>query len=233
MLHEGHELDVGVTHFLYIGDELLRQVVIGVVGAALRGEGVARTGVGAVLTRFALRLIAVAMPGAQMDFVDVEGACHEVALIAFPNPRCVLPGIAREVPKFRGSTGWGLSIESKGIGFPEKRAVRGFDYILVKLSRFKPGNEALPDVALIGAGKRGCPRVPVAEIACHVDAGDVGSPYAEQPTFTLVLNIAMCAHLLPGTLPCACREHVDIVIGEYEVGTEICRARSSLGLRFR
>ena len=64
MLGERHDLDMRVAHVARVGHELVREVVVGVVGAALRGEGVAGAGVGAVRAGLALRLVAVAAPTA-------------------------------------------------------------------------------------------------------------------------------------------------------------------------
>ena len=98
MLHEGHDLDVRVAHLLDVRHQLIGEVVVRVVGAALGGEGIAGARPGAIFARLSLRFVSVALPGAQMHLVDVEGALHDVALRAATQPGSILPGVAGDVP---------------------------------------------------------------------------------------------------------------------------------------
>ena len=98
MLHEGHDLDVRVAHLLDVRHQLIGEVVVRVVGAALGGERIAGARPGAIFARLSLRFVSVALPGAQMHLVDVEGALHDVALRAATQPGSILPGVAGDVP---------------------------------------------------------------------------------------------------------------------------------------
>jgi len=66
MLHDGHELDVRVAHLADVGDELVGEIVIAVVGSALSRELISGTRPSAILAGFSLRLVSVPPPAAQM-----------------------------------------------------------------------------------------------------------------------------------------------------------------------
>ena len=201
MLHDGQHLDVGVAHLAHVVDELDRQVVIGVVLAALRGERIHGAGVVAVLVRLALRLVAVAAPAAQMDLVDVQGFLHVVGGVAGVHPGLVAPLVALDVHQARCGARDLLAPEPVGVGLVEELAVVRLDDVLIEVALGEPGHEPLPQTARGKLVELVRLDVPVVEVADDGDACDFGRPDAEAPSVHAVLRVGMRAHLFPAAVP--------------------------------
>ena len=221
VLREGQNLDVRVAHLLHVGDELLREVVVGVEGAALRGEGVAGAGPGAVLARLSLRLVAVALPAAKMHFKDVERALEHRALSALRHPLLVLPGIARDVGSAGGGSRGQLGKEGIRIGLVELLAVVRDEEELIELARNDAGNETFPHVAGLGLGEGARGLVPIVEVADHVDRLHVRGPHGEVIARGSGRRLGRVgAELLVAAEPVAVSEQIYIVITEIKAAIE-------------
>ena len=221
MLREGQDLDVRVAHLLYVGDELLREVIVGVEGAALCGEGVAGAGPGAVLARLALGLVAVALPAAQVHLEDVERALEHRALGTLGHPLLVLPGIARDIDSAGGGSRGQLGKEGVRVGFVELLAVVRDEEELIELTRYDAGNDTFPHIAGLGLGKGARGLVPVVEVADHVDRLHVRGPDGKVIARSSVRRLGgVGAELLVAAEPVAVSEQIYIVIAEIEAAIE-------------
>ena len=217
VLGEGQDLDVGVAHLADVVHELDGEVVVGVEGAALRGEGVAGTGPGAVLAGLALRLVAVALPAAQVHLKDVERALKHVALGAGAHPGGVCPLVAGEVRRAGGSSRRQLREERVGVRLVEALARGGLYDVLVELTCGDAGNEALPDAAGGGAGEAIGVLVPVVELADDGDGAHVGGPDGKVVAVLAEgVRGGVAAELLVAAVPFACAEEVQVVVAQVE-----------------
>ena len=112
MLEHGHNLDVGVSHGFDVIYKLLREVVVAVEFAALRGERVSGTRIGAVFARFTM-----ALPRAKVNLIDIKRTMHMVTLFARVHPAAIFPRIAIDGPKSGRRTRRALRIEGIRISF--------------------------------------------------------------------------------------------------------------------
>ena len=214
MLHERHDLDMRVAHVAHVVHELHRQVVVGVELAALRGEGIHRAGVVAVLVRLALRRVAVALPRANMHLVDVQRLRHVVMAGAALEPRGVVPLIAVEGPQHARGTRRALGLKGVRIGLVELFALVGLDQIFIQLALLGARNKAFPDSARVHGHQRVGFLIPIVKFANDVNALYIGRPNAKAPAARTVLRVGMRAHLLPAALPRTDAKQIDIVLGE-------------------
>ena len=201
MLHERHDLNVGVAHVAHVVHELHRQVVVGVKLAALRGEGIHGAGIVAVLVRLALRRVAVALPRANMHLVDVQRLRHVVVAGAPLEPRGVVPLIAIEGPQHAGGTWRALSLKGVWIGLVELFALVGLDEVLIELALLGARNKAFPNSARMHGHQRVGFFIPVVKFANDMHALYIGRPNAKAPAARTVLRVGVRAHLFPAALP--------------------------------
>ena len=214
MLHERHDLDMRVAHVAHVVHELHRQVVVGVELAALRGEGVHGARVVAVLVRLALRRIAVALPRANMNLVDVERLRHVVVAGAALEPRGVVPLVAIEGPQHARGTRGALGLKGIRIGLVELLALVGLDEIFIELALLGTRNKAFPNSARMHGQQRVGFLIPVVKFANDMDAFYVGRPNAKAPAARALLRVGMSAHLFPAAFPHTNAKQIDIVLGE-------------------
>ena len=222
---------MGVAHVFHVLNKLNRELVVGVEGAALGREGVARARVVAVLVGLTLRLVAMATPRTQVNLVDIERLRHVVMRATVLKPFIVAPFIACDVHEARGGSGRLLGVKRVRIGLIEQVALVGLNDVLIQVTLLEAGYKALPHVTcadraqLVGGG------VPVVKIAHHMHAFHIRHPDAKMPTLDTVLNIGVGAHLLPAALPGAVAKHVDVIIGHDEQRLIRCGCgRGILGL---
>ena len=214
MLHERHDLDMRIAHVAHVVHKLYRQLVVGVELAALRGEGVHGARVVAVLVRIALRRVAMALPRANMHFVDVEGLRHVVVAGAALEPRGVVPLIAVEGPQHACRTRRALGLKGVRIGLVELFALVGLDQVLIELALLGTGNKAFPDSARMHGHQRVGFFIPVVKFANDMNALYIGRPNAKTPAARAVLRVGVCTHLFPAALPHANAKQIDIVLRE-------------------
>ena len=204
VLHDGHQLDVGVAHALDVAHELLGELVVGEVGAAvLVGVGVAVAG----------QAVVVALPAAEVHLEDVERLLHEVGLGALRHVLLVAPLVAGDVGRARRGARRALRIEGVGVGLVEEVAHLGLDEVLVELALDDAGDEAVPHAAVLGAREVVGLGVPAVELADDADALDVGSPDRELVSLGAAIDGRVGTHLLVAAVPVAAREHIKVFIG--------------------
>ena len=233
VFHDGHDLDMGIAHVAHVVDELDREVVIRVVGAALGREGVAGAGVVAVLVRLALRLVAMAFPAAQMNLVNVKRALHVVVRAALFEPGVVAPLVPLEVHEARCGARNIFGVETIRVGLVEHAPVVRLDHELVEVAFYESAHEALPDAARVKRGERVRRGVPIVEVTHHMDGFHVGRPDGEMPAVHTLLDIGVGAELLPAALPGAGGKHIPIVFGDDEARFLTSRSCSAGGRRLR
>src|SRR5207249_11566512 len=133
MLHDGHEFHVGETQALDLRGQFGRNLAI---------------------AQRTMLLFRDAHPGAQVHFVDGDGAGEAVALAPPPHPLLVSPKVV-QVVDHRGCLGRYLAPESKRVGlFDSIIVAMGDDVVLIARSRRNSRNEALPDAGLPPGTKR-------------------------------------------------------------------------------
>ena len=217
MLHDRHELDVGVAHLADVVDELLGKVVVAVVGPSLSWERIARSGPGAVRARLALRLVSVPLPAAQMHLEDVERTLADVRLGTGVEPRPVLPGVGVDLGGTRGGAARHLGVEGVGVGLVELAPVLELEEILVELAELGAGNKALPDAAGGRLLERARGLVPAVEVADDVHAADVRRPDGKVEALdAVIVHDGVGAHLLEAPVPLALGEKVQVVVAEIQ-----------------
>ena len=214
MLHERHDLNVRIAHVAHVVHKLHRQVVVGVELAALRGEGIHGAGVVAVLVRFALRRVTVALPRANMHLVDIKGLRHVVMAGAALEPCGVVPFVVVKGPQHARRSRRALGLKGVRIGFVELFALVGLDEILIELALLGVRNKAFPNSARMHGYQRVGLLVPVVKFANDVNALYVGRPNAKTPAARTVLRVGVRAHLFPTAFPRTDAKQIDIVLGE-------------------
>ena len=208
---------MGVAHLADVVHELHGEVIIGVEGATLCGEGVAGTGPGAVLAGLTLRLVAVALPAAQVHLKDVERTLEHVALGAGAHPGGVGPLIAGEVRRAGGRSRRQLREERVGVCLVEALARGGLYDVLIELTCDNAGNKALPDASSGGAGEVVGALVPVVELADDGDGAHVGGPNGKVVTVLAVgVRGGVASELLVAAVPLACAKEVQVVVAQVE-----------------
>src|SRR5215831_4805802 len=158
VLHDREKLDVGEAHVEYVVSELGSELAV--------GQG-------------ALMLFGDAHPGADVNFIDGDGALEGVAFGAPLEPVRIGPLVV-ELPDDRGGARWTLLEDPEGIGFVGAvTVVMGIDVELVEGALGDAGEEALPD-----AGASACMEFvdtgdPMIERTDDRDFAGIGGPDAE------------------------------------------------------
>ena len=124
VLGQGEELQGVVPHLPGVGNQLLRQLPVGVPAA-----------------------VRLPPPGAQVELVDVQGALPPVFGAA--PPALVPEGVGGLVPQNGGAVGAQLHIEAVGVAVVQAPAAPGVDAVLVQHARPGPGDGALPEVPVV------------------------------------------------------------------------------------
>ena len=166
MLHEGKELDMGEAHPLDVVGELGRQFAVG---------------------QPAIALLRHAHPGADVDFVNGNGAGQLLAQAARGHPLAVGPLVV-EVPNHRGGFGRGFLPNAAGVGLVHSVAVLlGADVILVEGAWAQLRDETRPDAGLADGLQRMLRLAPIIEIAHDEHLLGVRRPHGKvRAAFTVV-----------------------------------------------
>ena len=151
-----HQLQMGVTHFVSVVDQHVRQFTIVEVLPAVFGP----------------------LPGAQMDLVHRDGLFYPIGGFALVQPVLVLPREAREVVDDRGGFRRLFGIEGHGVGLLQDFAAVGANGVLVGVSLGNALDKSVPDAGIARQERilTGCPMIRVAE---NRDLAGVGGPNSE------------------------------------------------------
>ena len=115
-----------------------------------------------------------------MDFVDVERRMQPVEVLAFFQPRAVLPDMACRRSDAGGGVRSQLEFSGIGVGLDQHlAAVAVTDFEFVQAAGRKPGNEDFPHSRASQATHGVDAAVPAVEVADHADSLCVGRPYRE------------------------------------------------------
>ena len=172
VLGDGHELDVGVAHFLYVGDQLVGQLAVAVEGA-----------------------VRLALPGAEVHLIDVDRALQHVAPRLAGEVEAVVPLVAVELVDAARGLGQAAGLHAVGVGLPHAAAVAVVDENFVSSAWLGVNREGLPH-ALGDAVHGQIARVPEVEVANHGDIVGIGRPDAEHVAFYAVAGLLVAAQQL-------------------------------------
>ena len=192
MLHDGHELDVGVVEALDVFNEGVGELAV--------SERVA---------------FGVLHPAFQVDFVDAHGGFKPLGFFAGFEPFSILPlvpgplmddagGLGRDF----GAEGVGVALELFGV------VVTALDAVLVDVAGLDAGDEEFPDAAIaethgMAAG------VPVVEYAGDSDGERGWGPDGEADARNIIDGLEVGAEGFPGAVEGAFGVEVEIEIGDY------------------
>ena len=209
MLRDRHQLDVGETTGLYIGDHPIGQFRVGEQsGTGLEiGGGHRRSG---PAIGFQIGLVGTAMhPAAQMHLVHRDRLIQRIGAIALLHPGAIGPGIAAQGLHDR-TIGWPhLVAEAVGICLLIAVAGLGADLVLVNLTRLQAGDEQLP-AAPQPTLHRVMAAIPAVEVAKHGHAAGIGGPEAEANPLDAPPCAEVGTHPLPDVVMVALGEQVAI-----------------------
>ena len=167
MLHDGQDLDMGVTHLLDVIHELNGQLVVAEIRAAVI------VAIGITVSR---KAVVVALPAAQVHLKDVEWLLEHRAFCPLLQVSAIGPLITLDVSSARRRPRRALGTERVGICLIEQVAVWCLDEVLVELTLLHTLDEAPPDAARLGWLQVRCLLIPVVELANDPDALGVGCP---------------------------------------------------------
>ena len=157
VLVDRHQLEMGEAHVDGVGDEALRELVVGEPAVAV-----------------------AALPRAQVDLVDRHRPAARVALRALGHPRGVVPLEAAGVADDRRGRRPELGGKADRVGLERQQlALRAQHLVLVDRPFADAGNEDLPDAGVDAAAHRVHPAVPGVEVADDRHAGRVRRPDGE------------------------------------------------------
>ena len=160
MFRHREEFDVGVSHLLDVGNEIVGQLPVRQVRPPL-----------ALLP----------LPGAEVDLVDRHGGFEDVSPRPFLHPRRVAPLVTVNGADDRPRPRRELEPEAERVGLCQQFArAPGADLIFVDLLLDDAGEEDLPDPGLSPVAHRVHAAVPMVEIADDGDALRVGRPHRER-----------------------------------------------------
>ena len=194
MLRHREELDVGVSHLLDVGNEVVGQLPVRQVRPPL-----------ALLP----------LPGAEVDLVHGHGSLEDASSRAALQPGRVPPLVAFDGADDRSRPRRELEPEAERVGLGEHLPrAPGADLVLVDLLLDDAGEEDLPDPGLSPVAHRVHAAVPMVEIADDGDALRVGRPHRERraPDPADVDDMAPQLLVLRQVAPFG--EEMDVEVGE-------------------
>src|SRR5215208_113001 len=157
MLGRWQKLDVGVAHLGDVGDQLLGELRIGVVGA-----------------------VGVPPPGAQMHLVGSHRGVEGGLALAFFHPCGVGPLVVSYAVDYRGCAREPLGAKTEGVCFPgQEIPVWAFDLILVECALPHLRDKDLPHPGRWVLAHDVPSSVPEVEVSDHRDAPGVRGPNGE------------------------------------------------------
>ena len=153
VLSKRHEFDVGETHLLDVGDELISQTAV----------------------------TQILLPGACVNLVNRHGAVVRVGILACAKPVFVVPCV-EDVGDDRGR-GWGnFRCPSHGVCFLEPVPRRSLDFELVAGADTNAGNEEFPDSGSTHCAHGVSGAIPEIEVTDNAHGLRIGSPHCEGDT---------------------------------------------------
>ena len=172
ILGQRHELDMRIAHFLDIGNELVRELAVGIEVAVL-----------------------VHLPRAEMALVDVDRTGIRQVVFAPLEPAVVAPFVAADIICLGGVARAGLEVEAIRVGLVENVARFGPYAVLVRGIFRDIRNKFLPDALLVAGHVIGFP-VPAVELTHDRHIRRLRRVHAEQVSLLAVLHEGVCAHVV-------------------------------------
>src|ERR1035437_7121942 len=157
--HDGKKFDMRITRLLHIVGELHRHFPV---------------------SQPTVSLLRHSPPGAEMDFIDGDGALKSIAICAVRHPLAISPRIGAEVPHPGGSLRAdfrGKCVRIRFIYFITLELRR--NVILVQRTRPCLRHKALPYSGCTVRRQRIRPRVPVVEVSQYADLPGIRRPHGE------------------------------------------------------
>src|SRR5208283_1803879 len=149
MLRNGHELNMRVTHLLYVGHQLLGQFAVG-------------------KPPISQILIMHSLPGTEMHFVNAYRGIKCLVFFARSHPFSIVPLVAVQVPDNGSRFGAQLGQETERIGLYRRVAlVAGLDFIFVEITLSQTGDEEFPQTGSPSRPHGVASPVPLVEITYH------------------------------------------------------------------
>ena len=204
VFRQGHQLHMGIAHLPEVRDQLVSQLLI-VVATAVR----------------------LAFPGAEVHFIDVDGAVEDFSLALAAAEVAVAPDIAVKVADHAGILRQSLGTEAIGIGLVDFGAVGPADTIFVGLPL--PGilGKGLPD-AVFQSGHGQIVLIPKVPVAGHGDFTGIGGPDAEYIALYTVLFCRVAAHKGVGAEFVAVREALERILQDCVHLCLLCSIRRNI-----
>ena len=186
ILHQGHQLDMGIAHLLAVFRQHVRQIAI--LGA----------------------LVAEGLPGAGMQLVDAHRAVHKIALFPLFHVGPVCPVIV-VIIDHGGGIAAVLSPGGEGVALPGKVSVCLCHSIFVEPAETDVFHKSDPNAAfnpLHGS----CGGIPAVEVTDDAYAACVRRPHDE--AVHVDLGYVMAAEAEPCFLCVAGIEQINIILGD-------------------
>ena len=172
MLQHRQQFNGGVAHFLDVGGQFLRQILIIVE-----------------IPVFPL------LPGPQMDLIDIQRGIVDLMLLLFFQEGVVGPMEALDIIELAGGGGPCFRMEGVGIGLESHLTILSGDGELIGSKFRQLGDKALPDFAFTGKPVNAL--LPVVEVAHHRHGLRMGGPDPEPPAQFAPLFVWMRAEIAP------------------------------------
>ena len=169
VLHDGKKLNMGVAHVLAVGGELppeLHKVEVGAVFMAL--------------------------PGAGVHLVDVEGALQALGLGDLAAVGGVVPDEALQRADAAGGLRQGAALGAVGIHFHDGIAVLRGDGVLIRLTLLGIDRKSLPDT-IADHGHWQIFQIPEVEVTHDADGFGIGGPNPEEIACMFLANRSVAA----------------------------------------
>jgi hypothetical protein len=200
MLHQRHELDMGVAQLDEVGHQPCRQIAVAVEAA-----------------------VRVPHPAAQVHFVNAHRRRQPVARCPLLHPAGVFPPVGRVR---RHAAGRGRTpLEGAGVGIgldPQRAAAAQTQLEAVQRTGRQFGKEQLPDTGGAEGGHRVHPAVPAVEVADHRYPLRIGRPDPEADAGHAVAALRYRAEAAPGLAQAPGIEQVEVILrGLWHKGVDV------------
>ena len=206
MLHDGHQLDMGIAHFLHIGNDGRSQLPVIAVGPV-------------VLRTF---------KGSQVQLVHADGRDTVIRFFSLFQPLCVLPGKAGDVPDHGSRVRTQLLAEGIGIRLQIGQAAFGLELVFIIFPFQLSGDKDLKDSGIPQSSHLVDPSVPAVEVSHHAHPQGVGRPDRKVHALRPVDGTYVRAQHLVGLIMDPGRETVRILFADDRaeaVGIPLCLHR--------
>ena len=182
----GHQLDVGVSHFFDIGDKLFRH-----------------PGIAEILS------VVVLAPTAHVHLIDIHGGFQRMFCL-FPFPIGIVgPLEAADVVDLSGSAGTGFHVITIGVALIVDVSVRTLDIVFISVINCNTRDKAFPAASITETAHfRSRVIIPVVKITYDPNALGVRRPDTEDVTFLSVLSPGVGPKEIIGTIVFSTVENV-------------------------